>query len=80
MAEILLDDVGRINTKEKLKQVMLTSVFHIVTIVAQQHGRISLLSTSPFTSPHKDQFFSGLRRTHACMHALCDLRDLSPEP
>lgn len=33
------------NTKEKLKQVMLTSVFHMLTIVAQQHGRISLLST-----------------------------------
>lgn len=35
------------NTEEKIKQVMLTSVFHIITIVVEQHGRI--VQTSPFT-------------------------------
>lgn len=46
MAEISLYDGGRITTKQKIKQVMPTSVFHMITMVP--HGRISPLSTCSF--------------------------------
>lgn len=54
VVKILLYDMGQINTKEKLKQVMLTSVFHMITIVVQQYGSVALLSTCFFFFFYED--------------------------